>query len=290
MAMPTKKIVKITPEVERILRRAQMSDSTLVLREQLDRKVYDEVNKVIVALGGKWNRGAKAHVFHRPFAEVLAEALDDGEVLDEKKTYDVYETPDAVIERMLGCVRDTHWVQFAMEPSAGSGRLVKALRIRYPLLHISAVEIRDCVIGGEPDHVIRSDFLEVNPAVAFKGRLPPGGSFDLIFANPPFSNGLDVKHVSHMLRFARPKDHDLGVTRLVTIMSPSYSFNGKKESVAFRRWLGRRQRAGGDVRVIQLPEGTFAEMGTDVRSHLIALDVTQDDRMELEGYLRELRS
>ena len=278
--MPSPKTQTISAAVERVLRDAEVHENTLAIHDALDRVLYLEVNKVLEALGGKWSRTVRAHVFPRPVADILAVALDSGEALDVKKTYDVYETPDAIIARMLQAAHsDVRRVRRALEPSAGSGRLVRAIRSKWPFAYITAVEIRECTIDGEPERTIRADFLDVDPRV--------WGPFDIILANPPFSNGLDVKHVTHMLRFAH--EAFVGTTRLVTIMSPSYSFNGKKESVAFRRWLGRRQQAGDDVRIEQLPEGTFAEMGTNVCSHLIALDVTQEDRMELDGYLRELK-
>ena len=46
---------------------------------QLDRKLYVEVNAALEALGGAWNRKAKAHIFDQDPSDALDQVLVDGE-------------------------------------------------------------------------------------------------------------------------------------------------------------------------------------------------------------------
>ena len=52
-----------------------------VLTEQLERATYVRVDKALQALGGKWNRGAKAHVFPGDARERVDAAITTGEEL-----------------------------------------------------------------------------------------------------------------------------------------------------------------------------------------------------------------
>ena len=53
----------LTPEVKAVLQRAVITDNSLVLPDQLDRKLYEKVNKAIESAGGVWSRKDKAHLF-----------------------------------------------------------------------------------------------------------------------------------------------------------------------------------------------------------------------------------
>ena len=53
---------KIDLEVAAELQRCSYDGNTLRMA-QMDRKLYERVNKILVLLGGKWNRGQKAHIF-----------------------------------------------------------------------------------------------------------------------------------------------------------------------------------------------------------------------------------
>ncbi|TXH09271.1 MAG: hypothetical protein E6R03_17020 [Hyphomicrobiaceae bacterium] len=267
------------------------SENVLALAGQLDRPTYEATNRVLEAFGGKWSRSKRGHTFPKSVSETFADFVAErGEliIVDEKRTYDVYETPDLVIDKalLLYLCRGQTSVATWLEPSAGSGRLAKAMREKFPSAAGTAIEIRHCKIAGEPDTIIRSDFLRVTPDTDVLGK--PVGTFDLIFANPPFSNALDVEHVIHMLRFAHEKGHPHGPTRLVTILSPAFLHRDLKSCLALRRWWERRVRANErDTRFDILPEGTFKGEGTNVRSILLGIDVTSDDWAEVDGYLRE---
>lgn len=53
----------LTPEVKDVLQRAVITDNSLVLPDQLDRKLYEKVNKALESAGGIWSRKDNAHLF-----------------------------------------------------------------------------------------------------------------------------------------------------------------------------------------------------------------------------------
>ena len=62
-----------------------LNDRNVTIKAQLDRKLYTEVNAALEALGGKWNRSAKAHVFAESPEDVLERILLDGGFHDAKQ-------------------------------------------------------------------------------------------------------------------------------------------------------------------------------------------------------------
>lgn len=275
------KTVEVSQLVRDVLQHALCSGNKLELVGQLDREVYAAVNKVLEALGGKWNRSAKAHVFPSDAAAVIAPLISgDGaqrieKVVDEKKTYNVFETPEPVIERMLSAssVYLCKSKARVLEPSAGSGRIVQMLREYRPGYHISAVELRSCAVAGNPDELIEGDFLSVGPDEI-------GGPVDLILANPPFSNGQDIRHLVHMMRFAHPIDTQ-GATEIICITSPGWQFRDTRPYKQFREWFEDR-RDRGLASVTKLEEGTFTEEGTEISTLMVALaEVNLEDYYDL---------
>jgi len=71
--------VLLTPEVNAALAQAVITDNSLVLPEQLDRKLYEKVNRALESAGGVWSKRDKAHLFAgdpRPYLG-LAEMPED---------------------------------------------------------------------------------------------------------------------------------------------------------------------------------------------------------------------
>jgi predicted RNA methylase len=200
-------LVRIPDHVEAILRRAKATGCNLVISEQLDRKVYEETNKIIVMLGGKWNRSAKAHVFPKPIAEVLAEALDSGEVLNKKVAQQAFYTPEETAKLFVALVEadcrhkqgpDPLCHMRILEPSAGHGALVRELLDRGA--RVTAVDndpeaVEELLkISSDRLQVLHRDFLDWTPPM-IKGCAP----FAAVVMNPPFTKGQDAKHVMKAL-------------------------------------------------------------------------------------------
>ena len=101
---------------------------------------------------------------------------------DFKKIDDFYPTPDFLIDKMLEKVNLSK-VKYILEPSAGKGNIIEKLKDKiYHRTEINAIEINpelQSVLRGEGYQVIDTDFL------SHMG----GEMYDLIIANPPFSEG-----------------------------------------------------------------------------------------------------
>ena len=86
-----------------------------------------------------------------------------------------------------------------LEPSAGTGNLLRAIG---PGPNKVAVEINRGLVEllardpGSGSHVIQGDFLKLGEEDL--------GRFDRIVMNPPFANGVDIKHIRHAVELLRP--------------------------------------------------------------------------------------
>ncbi len=271
------KTVEISDAAADVLRRGRWDGATFILPDgKLERPLYEAVDKALRALGGKWNRGKGGHVFATDAKDQLVAALDAGSVVDQKKTLEQFFTPQALADemaRLAGVNENSH----VLEPSAGSGRLVYAATKLGAI--VTAVEIDfglitklDDVLHGSVFH-FRADFMAWSPA----SPIP----IDIVLMNPPFSNGQDVQHVTRALSMLAP-----GGT-LVAIMSPHWTFANDAISRGFRELIGAPvfqlreptmtdtswEPAGefmaGSVKA--LPEGTFKESGTNVRTLMVRI-------------------
>ena len=163
----------------------------------------------------------------------------------------LFPTPPELADRMVA-LADIRPGQQVLEPSAGTGRIIDAIRRNAHGYTITAVELNcnmahrlrtvDCV-----DDTRQADFLECN------GDL---GTFDRIVMNPPFANADDIKHIMHALKMLKPGG------RLVAICA-----NGPRQNDKLRPIVEAR---GGIWE--ELPSDTFIGAGTDVRTVLLMLD------------------
>jgi hypothetical protein len=113
--------------------------------------------------------------------------------------YSATPTPPELADRMVA-LAEIRPGQQVLEPSAGTGRIIDAIRRKAHGYAIIAVELNcnmahrlrtvDCV-----DDTRQADFLNCN------GDL---GTFDRIVMNPPFANADDIKHALLVLQENRP--------------------------------------------------------------------------------------
>jgi predicted RNA methylase len=249
--------MKIEPTVAEVLTRSTFTDTRLVLPEQLDRTLYLRTAKVIVSLGGKWDRRAGAHIFPGEAGVLVAEALGTGEVRTAQED-GWFPTPASVVTHLV----DLAGVRAAMtvlEPSAGEGAIAGACADLGAVVH--CVEL-------DPDraaalrrlgfhHVHEGDFLE----------LPPHPQFDRVVMNPPFAHGADVAHVTHALAYLKPGG------RLVSVMAKGVTSRGDRRAVTFRRTI---TDAGGWF--ADLPEGAFKVSGTTVRTVVAVVPASKQNQ------------
>jgi phospholipid N-methyltransferase len=240
-----------------VLKRSRIDGKNLYLPEQLDRKRYENVNKALVLLGGKWNRSAKAHVFEDDAEDVVVSAVMTGEVVDRKKLFQFFPTPPELARRIveMACIQNGDLV---LEPSAGRGAILDALDpVKHNVATPEAVHYceldpknRAYLAQNYPDYLLVSNDFMLMPH--------NGTQYNVIIANPPFRGGQDVKHVLHMCGMLRKGG------RLVTVMSPGFLYRDDKLHQTFRKEVEDL-----NMHYEELPEGTFKESGTNIRTVLL---------------------
>jgi len=243
--------ITLSDEVRRMLELCTFAGH-VVKMPQMDRKLYDAVNRVLNNAGGKWDRRAQGHVFPGDPREKLGLTLQTGKSIDEKKQYQAFYTPVPVARRILQGISYTG--KRVLEPSAGDAAFADLLRL-------DAAEVICCELNPEAaeglrakgHHVVEGDFLTQTAAGL-------GGPFDVVVMNPPFAHDQDIRHVHHAYSMLRPGGE------LIAIVSPGYTFGETSAKSNFRQWL-----ADLDATESDLTEGTFAESGTPIRTRIIAL-------------------
>lgn len=249
--------VAISAEVACVLGRAMIDG--LVLRlgdEQLPRPLYAATDKVLTALGGKWDRRSRGHIFPSDPAQRLADALDIGSAFDEGKArikeLQFFETPASLAARMADAIGVTPQDR-CLEPSAGRGAIVAALAARSPSM-LTAVEI-----DGDNGEALKKQGLASSLIVGdFFDFCPANDLYTAIAMNPPFRGNQDVRHIRRAFTMLA------GGGRLVAIASEHSFFGQEREAVEWRGWL-----AAIDADVETIPAGTFKESGTNIATRLI---------------------
>ncbi len=164
---------------------------------------------------------------------------DDSSKPQAVSAFNLFQTPPDIADRMAAIVLESLSDDAViLEPSAGLGRLYKALR-RAGSGHkiILAEESTDCckelyrITEGDHNVTLRQgDYLRM------------GMPADAVIMNPPFRLGRDIKHITHALAVLRPGG------RLVSLC-----YNGAKQA--------KHLQPIADTWEV-LPEGSFKIEGT----------------------------
>ncbi|MEU0160162.1 class I SAM-dependent methyltransferase [Streptomyces sp. NPDC006261] len=252
--------MRVPPEVLTALTERTVTDGPrLVLTgPRMTTALYQRVDEVLEAVGGRWAKNESAHVFPIDAAEALAPVLTSGEVvtLREKRTLAQYfPTPAPVVDRLIA-LAGLESGMTVLEPSAGSGAIATAAAT-----HGAAV---DCI---ERDPGYATVLTEAGAArsvqVADFLTVPADPRFDRVVMNPPFTRGADMTHVTHALRFLSPGG------LLVSVMSWAVT-EDVRGAAQFRALVEQR---GGTVEA--LPARAFAESGTTVDTVIVTIPATR---------------
>lgn len=247
-------ITKITPEIEKIIRASKIDGTSLILPPSLDSKVYKNVNEVLENAGGKWNRKAKAHIFPGDPIDLLLPKLEKGEIVDQKKLYQSYYTPQEVAEYVID-LTDVEGFS-VLEPSGGDGALIKAA-MKAGALAVDTIELNpelEATLSKlDAGRVLIGDFMDLKPndKIAF---LP---QYERIIMNPPYTKNQDVAHVLHAVRFLKPDGE------LVAIML------GNPDRSVFKKLTNKLDVLGWKHRLEQLPTASFKYSGTMVNTMVL---------------------
>lgn len=260
--------MKISPEVLAVLSRSTTDGQILFLPEQMERPMYVAVNKVIVAMGGKWDRRAAGHFFPIDGLDAydrLERVILTGEVTVAKDEFAFFETQGPALDRVMDAA-DIQPGESVLEPNAGTGRI--AMRaFMAGASHVTMVEIdpqrfdglRDIAArffeNGQGSTLIGFDFLEA----------PIKELFDRVVMNPPFAvprnRREDIAHVRHAWEFVKPGG------RLVAVMASGISFREDAQSRSFRGWVD-----GFEGSFEPMPADSFKASGTSVNTVLLTMD------------------
>jgi protein-L-isoaspartate O-methyltransferase len=247
--------------VVEVLARVEVTDDLVMLPGQLERGLYEKVNKALTALGGKWNRRRGGHVFplDQPIGDELA-GIVDGRVLERMLT-GYFPTPRPLAERLIA-LADVRAEHLVLEPSAGRGGIADLIAAVVPVERLYLVE-RDPThhqalarAGYRPPQLICDDFLTTT-------ALPE--RFDRIVMNPPFERQQDVAHVMHAYGLLAPGG------RLGAITGAGVAFRTDKRTGALRELIEQN-----DGSIAENQPDAFKESGTSVNTLIIALTKPTD--------------
>ena len=248
--MPPTKTVKIDPDALPVIAAMEWTEHEgktlgILTCGQLDRAMYQAVNKGLDALNGKWNKKAGGHIFAIDPRPQLAEMLGTGTITVEKDGF--FPTPKEVVLSMLDMVTVREPI---LEPSAGDGAICDVLREQgyTDIVAIERNEHRQKMLVDKGYRVHGNDFLE------YRVEHPT------IIMNPPFEQSQDIAHISHA--FDNCLEPGGG---LVSVVSEGPFFRDDSKAKAFRELVDLYGCSE------QLPEGAFKVSGTMVRTRLVYL-------------------
>jgi hypothetical protein len=251
--------MKIDESTMLVLEQCRIDNNKLFLPPtQLDRKLYEKVNKALEAMGGKWNRSAKAHLFPNNPSDLIEQTLGTGDVVNLKQELQYFPTPIGVINLMLDKLRLAGVEKgTVLEPSAGEGAI--ASRLRDVGFNVDVCEIH------EPFRKkLALDGFKVLPESDFL-KMKRCGQYDAVVANPPFTKQQDVDHVIHMLGMVKKGG------MVVSVMSSGVIFRSNKKTCNFKKELEDKCSMGAEIE--RLPEGSFKISGTFVNTVLLTARV-----------------
>ena len=160
------------------------------------------------------------------YLDSLRQSIDDLEVqlirqqAQHNPSWDFYPTPQSVIDRMFEFVPFSPNMN-VLEPQAGLGHIAIALRNKgvecdcfeiSPLLQLALTKMGFRVLGA--------DFLSATGTAVY----------DLVIANPPFSNLGVMRHTLHAMDFLKPGG------RLITL-AHHYTLTPSRKDEFFFSWL-----------------------------------------------------
>lgn len=225
---------------------------------RFDPRLYQRVNEVLEAVGGRWTASVQAHVFPIDAAEAIAPVLASGRVVtlrEKRQSTQFFPTPAAVVQRVIELAGIEPGME-VLEPSAGSGAIATAVAERGAV--VDCIE-RDSGYAA----VLTESGIARTLTVADFLTVPAEPRYDRVVMNPPFTKGADIAHVQHALRFLRPGG------LLVSVMSWTVTFHTRK-TAKFRALVEAR---GGTVEAVAA--GAFKESGTDVPTVIVTIPATR---------------
>ncbi|WP_065325829.1 methyltransferase [Tritonibacter mobilis] len=249
-------MTEIRDEVLAVLSSAECEGSHLRLTGQLDRKLYTDTNKVLEVAGGKWNRKHKAHIFPEDAAEAIEPLLLTGQYVDTKKDFQQFDTPPELVSEVMNLAGNLKGER-VLEPSAGIGRLSSAAKSEGAVVDAVEIDAERAKLAHDSglSTITVGDFMSEQMEAVYSR----------VIMNPPFSKGQDIAHVRRAYSFLKPGG------RLVSIMSPGWTFRNDRKHAEFREWATAMR-----AEVHHVADGAFQSSGTNVRTLIVVIDKPQE--------------
>jgi len=221
-------------------------------KEKWNKNLYSKVKKILLNYGFEYCVGNKFK--HENLDQAIDSLIEcDGE--DPKQVYQFFATPETLADEIIQYAIDIlgEMPSEALEPSAGDGALIKALQRKGFTGVVDVYESWGLNINKlqqiSNTNIVGKDFLTCSK------------KYDLIVANPPFSNKQDVLHITKMISC-------LNVGGVLVSICSDTCFQGKKGE-EFAKLLSQHVAVVYDV-----PSGAFNESGTNIATKIIALKKT----------------
>lgn len=170
-------------------------------------------------------------------------------------SFNLFQTPETLAAELVSRAGITDATR-VLEPSAGLGRIYRAIRAQSTLCPVTLVEnAPQCCAElyrqteGSESRLIQGDFLEQTTEQL--------GEFDAVVMNPPFKQGRDVKHIRHAAGMLAPG----GI--LVSLCAA-----GPRQRRAFENLDGWTWE--------DLPAGQFKSEGTNVAVAIVIFENPQN--------------
>ena len=237
---------KIGVDVLTVLSTVKIIGNNVKIMDELDRKLYLSVNKILERIGGKWNRKEKAHIFDTDPTERLETVINSG-MVDSKIKTGYFPTPPEIVKIMIQLL-ELQVDDVILEPSAGQGHIADYLPKDKLLLGEILPENRQILKEKGYKNIVFTDFLEYK----FTG-------VNKIIMNPPFEKQADIDHVLHAYKHL----NEGGI--LVSVMSNGVTFRDNLKTKNFRKNLLE------NAHIIKLPDESFKSSGTKVSTILIKI-------------------
>jgi len=160
----------------------------------------------------------------------------------------LFPTPAPLAERMVE-LAGVERGESVLEPSAGTGRLLDAIRAAGGVTTAVEINYKLCeILRSRFDDVRQADFLSCSSETL--------GLFPRVIMNPPFEGASDIRHIRHAWNFVRAGG------RLVALCA-----DGPRQAKVLGAFA---EEHGGTYE--PLPEGSFLEAGTNVRVAMVVVD------------------
>lgn len=236
--------MRIDKEVITVLASSDVEGNELRLNSQLDRAMYQKVNKVLKAIGGKWNSAKKKHIFQGPVEDLIQEIILTGEFVSEKKTYQFFPTPPELAAKLVEMANVSEH-DICLEPSAGRGNIAKYLP------NCDCIELNEAnrkYLTENGFNVVHDDFM----------TFEPDKDYDVIVMNPPFCKQQDIQHITKAISIAKKT--------VIAVASQSVMFRTDKKSSSFRALV-----ASLNGTITELPANSFKDSGTVVNTCIVKI-------------------